>query len=63
MRGTRIKCYLDDKLHLEADDATFRKAGKIGLWCKSDSNTRFDDLIALGIPVKKSDDEVLTTGG
>jgi hypothetical protein len=52
MRGTHIKCFLDDKLYLEADDATFRGAGKIGLWCKSDAHTYFDDLTAVGEAVK-----------
>lgn len=41
--GTIIHCYYDDKLYLEASDATFRK-GKIGLWTKADAVTSFDDI-------------------
>ena len=55
MQGSRIKCYLDDKPHLETDDATLREAGKIGLWSKADAQTYFDDLIAVGAAVKPND--------
>ncbi len=44
MTGTKIACYLDGKKSLEADDATFPDAGKIGLWSKADAQTQFDDL-------------------
>lgn len=44
--GNQIRCYLDDKLHLEATDDTFPAAGRIGLWTKSDAVTSFDDLQA-----------------
>jgi len=33
---------------VEADDDTF-KAGKVGLWTKSDSVTCFDDFAAAGV--------------
>ncbi len=39
--GKRIRCYLDDKLHLDLEDETFPAAGQIGLWTKSDAQTRF----------------------
>lgn len=55
MRGTSIKCFLDDRLYLEADDGTFRSAGKIGLWSKADAHTDFDDLVAIGAPLKKAE--------
>ncbi len=44
MKGSKIACYLDGKLYLEADDATFPDAGKVGLWSKSDAKTYFDHL-------------------
>jgi len=44
MTGTKIACYLDGMKSLEADDATFPDAGKIGLWSKADAQTQFDDL-------------------
>ena len=39
-----IKCYFNHKLELEVSDNTFKNAGKIGLWTKSDAVTYFDDL-------------------
>ena len=59
--GRGFKCFLDGKLYLEADDATIRGAGQIGLWSKADAQTRFADLVAVGAPVKKTEDEVLAT--
>jgi hypothetical protein len=53
MRGSQIKCYLDDKLHLEADDKTFPGPGKIGLWTKADAETHFDDLTVVGAPAAR----------
>ena len=46
--GDAVECYLDGKKELEARDATFQKAGKVGLWTKSDAQTRFDDLKVSG---------------
>ncbi len=43
-RGEKIRCYLNGKPLLEADDGTITKAGKIGLWTKADAVTSFDDL-------------------
>jgi hypothetical protein len=42
--GDKITCYFDGKKEIEATDATFKDAGKIGLWTKADSVTSFDDL-------------------
>ena len=44
MAGTKITCYLDGKKHLEAEDATFPEAGRVGLWSKADAQSYFDDL-------------------
>ena len=44
MAGEQIECSLDGKKLLEAKDGTFAKAGKIGLWTKSDARTEFDNL-------------------
>jgi hypothetical protein len=42
--GDKIECSLDGKKYLEATDGTFTKAGKVGLWSKSDAQSHFDDL-------------------
>jgi len=44
MQGAKIACFLDGKMHLEVEDATFSEAGKIGLWSKADAQSFFDDL-------------------
>jgi hypothetical protein len=44
MTGDRIECSLDGRKHLEARDATFPDAGRVGLWTKADAQTRFDDF-------------------
>jgi hypothetical protein len=46
VKGTHFRVLFNDALLFEADDATFKKAGKIGLWTKADSVTYFDDLRA-----------------
>ena len=43
-KGNEIACFLDGQKYLEVKDDTFPKAGKVGLWTKSDAQTRFDDL-------------------
>ncbi|MEO6809120.1 MAG: family 16 glycoside hydrolase [Isosphaeraceae bacterium] len=48
MKGAKITCALDGKTWLEADDATFVKPGKIGLWSKADAQSWFDDLTVSG---------------
>ncbi len=40
--GDQIDCHLDGRKYLEVSDATFPKAGKVGLWTKADARTRFD---------------------
>lgn len=44
-RGKHLRGFFDGRLVVEADDGTF-KAGKVGLWTKSDSVTCFDDFAA-----------------
>jgi hypothetical protein len=46
MKEDTIECSLNGKKQLEAKDATFAKAGKIGLWTKADAQTNFDKLEA-----------------
>jgi hypothetical protein len=44
VKGTHFRVSLNGILLFEADDRTFREAGKVGLWTKADSVTYFDDL-------------------
>jgi hypothetical protein len=48
MSGERIECYYDGKKYMDFSDATFKEAGKIGLWTKADAQTQFDDLTVGG---------------
>jgi hypothetical protein len=48
MEGDHIACYYDGKKYLDVKDATFPKAGKIGLWSKADAQSQFDDLTLVG---------------
>lgn len=43
-QGKHIRCFLNGRPLLEADDETFLSPGKIGLWTKADAQTRFADL-------------------
>lgn len=45
MTGDQIECILDGKKHLDFQDATFQKAGKVGLWTKADAQTSFDEFV------------------
>jgi hypothetical protein len=42
--GSRFKVLYNGKPLFEVEDATFREAGKIGLWTKADSVTLFDQI-------------------
>jgi hypothetical protein len=42
--GPRFTVYLDGSSIMEVADATFTRAGKVGLWTKADSVTYFDDF-------------------
>jgi Domain of Unknown Function (DUF1080) len=44
VKGKHFEVFFDDKLLFEADDDTFKEAGKVGLWTKADSVTYFADL-------------------
>jgi hypothetical protein len=41
---TKIRCYLNGQLLLEAEDDAISKPGAIGLWTKADAVTAFDAL-------------------
>jgi hypothetical protein len=45
VRGTTFKISLNGRELYEVEDATFAKAGKVGLWTKADSVMQFDDLV------------------
>ena len=42
--GAKIAVFLNHDRLFEAEDTTFQKSGKIGLWTKADSVTYFDDF-------------------
>jgi hypothetical protein len=42
--GIRAKILLNGKHLFDVEDATFKDAGKVGLWTKADSVTLFDDF-------------------
>jgi hypothetical protein len=44
VKGTHFRVLFNNALLFEADDATFKNPGKVGLWTKADSVTYFDDL-------------------
>jgi hypothetical protein len=48
MEGDQIRCYLDGEKQLDVRDSTFKDAGKVGLWTKSDAQTHFDRFHASG---------------
>jgi hypothetical protein len=48
MTGDHIQCYFDGKKYLDVHDDTFKDAGKVGLWSKSDAQSHFDDFRVSG---------------
>lgn len=44
MAGDHIECFLDGEKLLDVQDATFKDAGKVGLWTKADAQTHFDEF-------------------
>lgn len=50
MKGPEIRCFLDGKEWLRAQDSIFPAAGRIGLWSKADARSLFDSLRAAGEP-------------
>jgi hypothetical protein len=47
-KGDHVECFLNGKKYLDAKDATFQDAGKIGFWTKADAQTRFAGLVVKG---------------
>jgi hypothetical protein len=43
-KGSAFKVFFDGKPLFDAEDATFKEAGKVGVWTKADSVTLFDDF-------------------
>ena len=43
-RGSAFKVIFDGKHLFDAEDVTFKDAGKVGVWTKADSVTLFDDF-------------------
>lgn len=50
-KGTKIQAYLNGKLTLDHEDATYTE-GWVGLWTKADAVTEFDDLEISGVAAK-----------
>src|SRR5215211_5250171 len=48
-RGNLFTVYLNSRELFQVEDGTFREAGRVGLWTKADSVTRFDDLRFAGL--------------
>ena len=46
MRGNTVHVYFDGTKVIDASDARFPTAGKVGVWTKADSRTQFDNLTA-----------------
>ncbi|MDE3076190.1 MAG: hypothetical protein KGJ86_12250 [Chloroflexota bacterium] len=44
VNGDRIRGFVNGRQIVEANDGTFKSAGRAGLWAKSDSVTCFDDV-------------------
>jgi hypothetical protein len=48
VKGARMAGYLDGERIWEIEDDTYKDAGKVGLWTKSDAQTHFDEFKAAG---------------
>ena len=48
MKGSQIRCSLDEKIVIEVEDRSIRGHGRIGLWTKSDAQSYFDDFAVVG---------------
>ena len=51
--GQLFEIYLNDRKLFEVENATFMKAGQIGLWTKADSVTHFDDLKVISLDAQQ----------
>jgi hypothetical protein len=45
MVGEHIECFVDGKKYLDVKDNSITKAGKVGLWTRSDALTSFDQFV------------------
>ncbi|HHI69217.1 MAG TPA: hypothetical protein ENJ97_07855 [Planctomycetes bacterium] len=43
-KGRRITVFFDGKKYLQAEDSTFTRPGRVGLWTKADAASYFDDF-------------------
>ena len=50
--GARFKVVFNGKGLFEAEDATFAEGGRVGVWTKADSITRFDDFVYGARPIE-----------
>jgi hypothetical protein len=50
VRGALFSVYLNSEHLYDVEDATFAEAGRVGLWTKADSVTRFDDFTVAAPP-------------
>jgi hypothetical protein len=48
VKGNKMEGYLDGEKMWEITDDTYKDSGKVGLWSKSDAQTRFDAFKAEG---------------
>jgi hypothetical protein len=48
VKGNKMEGYLDGEKLWEITDDTYKNAGKVGLWSKSDAQTHFDEFKAEG---------------
>lgn len=49
MRGNDVRVFFDGTKVIDASDARFPTAGKVGVWTKADSRTLFDNLMAVSL--------------
>ena len=50
VEADRFRIFFNGKKVIEATDATFAGAGRVGVWTKADSLTLFDDLVVTPLP-------------
>lgn len=52
-RGALFEVYLGDRKLFEVEESTFTGPGRVGVWTKADSVTRFDDLRIANLDVQQ----------
>lgn len=55
--GSRFTVFIDGRELFQVEDATFREAGKVGLWTKGDSVTYFDAFEVTDRTIRVNDQE------